>query len=299
MNFKGGTFINRYRIEGTLTTQSPLHIGDGNREKKPARFSDTEETPEYSTVIKDIRGRAYIPGSSLKGTMRSWTSQLFTMLGLSEINTQTRGDALNKLSTLKDNLKDNFKALKKELKIAEFLFGSTANEGKLEFWDAPMQTPPAIGKNEVLSHAGYDAQSGTILFKSVAIDPATGTAADKKLYNYEAVPKGASFKITICAQNLIASELGMLLFALDGFNSVIYPLTLGAMAGIGYGRCSFAINTVYSLDQDNLEDWLGNALNTGHAGYNGLSELDAGQRQALVEKAKTEFSKKIQSTKGE
>ncbi len=291
--FKGGEFINRYKIIGALTTLSPLHIGDGGMVEDPRRFpaqelNSEDGTPRFTTVATDAGGCAYIPGSSLKGGLRGWLNQVFAdMFKLGPPNTPQRALDLQKFAV--DN-QHNKNMIRNELRMIEFLFGTGLNAGKLEFWDAPMQTKPALPSDQsAIAYGGYDPVRGTTILKAVAIDPRTGAAAANKLYNYEVVPKGAQFEITVCGQNLEEDELGMLFFALEGFNSFIYPVTLGAMGGIGYGRFSFESKQIRFLDKDNFQDWMKDAVKTGHGGYAELPLLSETDRQNRIQCFKSQF----------
>ncbi len=287
--FKGGSLVNRYKITGTLTTRSPLHIGDGGMMSDPSRLTledDNGGEVKFTTVVTDVRDRAYIPGSTLKGNMRAWATQIFTPLDLACVNDGKRA------ATLRDAINDKRSP---GLTLAERLFGSAVNEGKLEFWDAPMLNPPQISQDQRKVYLAYDGTRGTIILKSVAIDPATGTAAEKKLYNYEVVPEGAKFKLTISGQNLSDEELGMLIFTLEGFNSEIYPVTLGAMRSIGFGRFSFDMQAIYCLNQENLTDWLDKAIQSGHAGYEGLKQLSQEEQGEKIKNFKEKFSSAIKA----
>lgn len=285
--FKGGSFLNRYRITGTLKTISHLHVGDGLMDSNQTRLPPKEgdDVPKFSTVMTDYNNRAYLPGTTIKGNVRSWLEQIFTSLDLAAINDPKRAEALLEYAQTKKNIE-----LHPFLKTAEYLFGSSVNEGKLEFWDAPMKASPALPQtHKPLAYAGYDQDRGTIILKSVAIDPETGTAAKKRLFNYEVVPQGMHFAFTVCGQNLSDEELGMLLFALDGFNSNIYPVTLGAMGGVGFGRCHFNVTEICYLDKANYTSWIHGAMASGHAGYTGLPKLDETRMKRKIDDFKKSF----------
>src|SRR3989339_586331 len=101
-----------------------------------------EKTPAFNTVMVDDRATAYIPGSTLKGNMRSWITQIFTDMNgqsLACANDPARSDKIRSLFDANDivDIAQIREDLRKELKMIEFLFGSAANEGKLEFWDCP------------------------------------------------------------------------------------------------------------------------------------------------------------------
>lgn len=295
--FKGGKLDNRYKLTATLTLKSPLHIGDGESTTDTVRLPKTKkmtDPPEFSTVMTDYHSRAYIPASTLKGKLRSWLAQIFTSLELAATNNSDREKQLRQHwdQCVKDN---NTEKIYDTLKLSEYLFGSGLNEGKLEFQDALMISPLPDNAGNSQALAGYDAQRGTMILKNVAINPETGTAAKHKLYHYEAVPAGARFGLTVTGQNLSNTELGMLMFALEGFNSQIYPVTLGAMSGIGFGRAQVQWDSIYRLDKDNLNAWLKSAVASGHAGYAELAELPAQESQKCMDAFRSAFLEKIPS----
>src|SRR5882724_4970041 len=76
-------FLNRWLIEGTLTTHTPLRIGDGGtidsdkREmceylRKRNDGNSPDEPIKISTIAVDCNSRAYIPATAIKGSLRSW-----------------------------------------------------------------------------------------------------------------------------------------------------------------------------------------------------------------------------------
>jgi CRISPR/Cas system CSM-associated protein Csm3 (group 7 of RAMP superfamily) len=297
--FKGGKLINRYKIVGTLSALSSIHIGDGNMDSNPDRLpppddDKSDEVPKYSTVVTDVKGRAYIPGSTIKGRLRSWLTQIFSDFSLACLNSNKRAIALKDVAEeLKEGKKTQLQ-IHSLLKQAELLFGSAINEGKAEFWDAPMETTPQLPPGiSAQCYSGYDATRGTILLKSVAIDLVTGTAAKNKLFNYEVVPKGAKFSLTVAGQNLSEEELGMVLFALDGFNSFIYPVTLGAMGSVGFGRFAFDSLKIFYLCSENFKEWLLDAIQTGQAGYTKLPALSESEQTNIINTFKMKFMDRI------
>src|ERR1035441_6210832 len=75
------TLIPHWRIDGTLTTLGPLRIGDGSvlQARIPCAVKKEagrrEERPlEVMGVSVDSTNHAFIPGSSLKGFLRSYLS---------------------------------------------------------------------------------------------------------------------------------------------------------------------------------------------------------------------------------
>ena len=66
-------FRKRWRIEGLLTTVSPVHVGCGFATHRDKITDDKIKTPvDLDAVAVDSRGAAYLPGPTLKGNIRSW-----------------------------------------------------------------------------------------------------------------------------------------------------------------------------------------------------------------------------------
>jgi len=126
---------------------------------------------------------------------------------------------------------------------------------------------------------------------SVAIDPARGIAKNKLLYKADVVPPGVTFELNLVAQNLSDEELGLVLLALEGFNSRIYPIQVGARGGRGYGRMEFEMGAIYRLEQDGVKEWIRNTLHaegtdTKLAGYFGLPELTEAEQERKIKDVK-------------
>jgi len=132
----------------------------------------------------------------------------------------------------------------------------------------------------------WDNNRLTYVTQSVAIDPASGTAAHQKLYTFEVVPPGVDFELKITGQNISDMEMGMLLTALYAFNDAVFPVTLGAMVARGYGK--FKLDTsnlkIYYLGNDKakISKWISEILTRDAAGYTGLEELSEAEQQARM-----------------
>lgn len=264
MLFKGDPFVNRYRFEGELIAQTPIHIGTGEvrqEERRDAKKDSVEpETQEIALIAHDIQGRPYLPGSTLRGVVRHYLLQVF------------RGFA-NGLAADPDFEKEELRGLDQNQQISymnekasllEQLFGTSFCESKVEFWDAPaINTVQAVNYNE----KGWDQKRQCYVVRSVAINPETGTAEAHKLYAFEVAPPGLRYNVNLVGQNLTEEELGFLIFGLNGFNSDIFPLTIGAMAGRGFGRMKFQLTKVYRMQSADLKQWAEKAVESDHAGY--------------------------------
>ena len=297
---KGEEFHNRYRFTGCITTQSPLHIGTG--EQSDAVYSDDEreellasldKVPLVSIIAKDAVGKPSIPGSTIRGVMRHWLLSVFSGVGMRWAATRDyRNNALTDLSQA-----DQIQQVKEEFSMLELLFGTPFHEGKIEFWDANCTTDEISTSDSLLT---WNPKSLTYIDTSVAIDPSTGTAIENLLYKAEVVPPGVKFEINIVGQNLSDEEIGMILFALEGFNSQIYPIRLGARGGRGYGRVKFVLEDVYFLPRTDLQQWVNACLDRfgatsedDLAGYFSLPKLNEEKVSELLDKIRTHMKAAI------
>ncbi len=292
---KGDSFFNRYRIQGILTTRSPFHLGNGyvtERKGLTAEKNGQKESVEISSIVTDHMGKPVIPGSSLKGALRNYLLDVFSV---SHQGLLARDRNFEELIRKDENLrKQNAQTdfMKEKASVLERLFGTPFAEGKIEVWNGEcISKSPEIhpGIRNPEKPPFWDSQRMTWVEQSVAIDPETGTAIDKKLYHFEAVPPGVSFRINISGQNLVHAEMGMLLFGLYAFNSQIWPLTLGAMSGRGFGRFDFQPEHVYCLPKSRVENWIQEALRADHAGYASLKPLPETELKQYVADFKNMF----------
>lgn len=64
----------RTMIECVLVTDGPVHIGSGLSESKP-RVKGEKSISDIAAVSKDSQQRPYLPGSAIKGNIRSWLTK--------------------------------------------------------------------------------------------------------------------------------------------------------------------------------------------------------------------------------
>lgn len=161
-------FARRVEIVGELEVVTPLHIGSGEDVEDRAIHLLPEDrkkiggNPESSRVLRDALGRPYIPGSSIKGALRS----------LAE-DTLGKGD--NALRVLFGEKKDEQTGSMGVLTIYAAIF---------KF--APKKTDlPGYEKKK-----GGKPSRGLFLGARTAIDDGTGTTEEHKLFHHEhVVPK--------------------------------------------------------------------------------------------------------------
>ena len=212
-------------IEGCIELVTGLHIGAGNEEMHIGGMDNP--------VVKNpVNHRPYIPGSSLKGKMRS----------LLEWHAGTVGDTEGKPVGFRDvtKLSDEKKRQRAETMLK--LFGGAPQGGssddalvrglgptRLAFWDCPLNDEWA----KRMDDSGLPL---TEIKMETAIDRIDGAAARGSLRNTERVSAGARFDFRLTmrvhdAEDLLPDVLrGLRLVELTG---------LGGSGSRGYGKIRF------------------------------------------------------------
>jgi CRISPR/Cas system CSM-associated protein Csm3 (group 7 of RAMP superfamily) len=216
--------IFRWRIEGTLTARTPLHIGSGETTERgdlkvaegDKKAGEKDKKVEIAAVAVDHEEHPYLPGSVLKGNVRAWLA--------------VRG-------------------VRAELMDA--VFGSEAQGGKAEFWDAPLAEP--LSPRHPPPY--WDGEHQTGVMPGVTLDRMAGAARHERLFYQEFVPPETAFRITITGLQLTEDEVALLLAGLEGFNAAL-PVTLGAGTPDGMGRFTWALSSVRGMDASALAAWL-------------------------------------------
>lgn len=237
-------FQNRTIIKGTLEAVDPIHIGASEK-------NSLNPTEIDSPVLKDHFGNPVIPGSSIKGVVRSYFESVMRSLYPNDIKKacnvleDTQCCISNKdYETFKNNCKDVAK-LSNEIyhESCEVcrLFGGKAIAGKIQFKDCMFKGDKPI----------YEHRDG------VAIDRDTGTAKNKAKYDFEVVAKGTQFDFFMIAENLDEAQQNQLNFIiklLEG-NSVIDGdyISIGGKTTRGMGRVKLIDCTKTTVTANDLK----------------------------------------------
>jgi CRISPR/Cas system CSM-associated protein Csm3 (group 7 of RAMP superfamily) len=207
----------RFLLRGR--TESPMHVGDGEDASLQLRcqalgMGDPESDPQYATVCMAAPAgdpavaRPCIPGSAVKGVLRSWCKQngrdpamLETLFGPERIVAVTDAQA------------------------------PPVKNGKLRFYAARFISGPALGGTE----RWWDSNRRTCVQPGVSIDPHTRTASEHLLFYAEFVPAGSSFEFSFEGDGLTDQEIaffhGLLNTAFGGGG-----MQFGAHTNNGWGR---------------------------------------------------------------
>ncbi|MEM3401108.1 MAG: CRISPR-associated RAMP protein Csx7 [Candidatus Bathyarchaeia archaeon] len=198
----------RIIISGTLEAVTPLHIGSGKL--------DVEIGEVDLPVLRDPRGQPYIPGSSLKGRVRTEAERIARKMGM---------DICEPPNV--DNMCGSKKSRVEDFCICCKIFGTAGKislASKIKFRDAY----PLENVERLLERTG------------IAIDRGTGAVAKHALYTIEAIPAGAKFGLEIVADNLSDDELKLLKAALKS----VEDSALGGSSTRGFGKVKITIDCV-------------------------------------------------------
>jgi CRISPR/Cas system CSM-associated protein Csm3 (group 7 of RAMP superfamily) len=235
-------FLGRWLIEGTLTTDTPLHIGNGGTiNRRKLANQKTEKLVDISSVAVagvDNDERAYLPATTIKGNLREWARAC----GMKDIEVffgSDKGEDKENLRAGKIQFQDAF-AIALEEQTYQF---EKTNEPP--YWCAKRLTGVATG---------------------VAINRRRRTASDKKLFHYEYVPPGVTFNLVLSGNDHddslpTSGDAGLieLLALLDGFNEN-GAVSLGSETSDtgpeGWGRFSWKLGSVKLLDETKVKEWI-------------------------------------------
>lgn len=226
-------FYNRFLIEGDLVAVTPIHIGAPETDFVPAAVD--------KNVIKDGLGRPFIPGSSLKGALRSFAEKLVRagfLFGVEEGRktcSVVEEPCLGRGNLMHRSADD----IAEQLCVCCRVFGSPHYSGKVYFNDVMVDDS---WENR------FDLRTG------VGIGRDSGTAQDSVLYDFEAVPAGTRFKLRISADNLAEDELKLITVLLVALKNGDIPI--GGLTTRGLGGIRLEGGRVYKVDEKNLLQYL-------------------------------------------
>ena len=221
--------INIKQIKGKIILKSGLHIGAGDTEM---HIGGTD-----NPVVKHPHTQEpYIPGSSIKGKIRS----LLEMESGLMVKTDGKPLQVKDLNGLKDAEKEK---CEKILKI----FGSSGADNeeiarlgptRVSFADCPLN-------DEWLNNARKGRLSLTEVKSENSIDRIRGTALSPRFI--ERIPADAEFNFTVCLKILDEKDNELLNYLLRGMK-LLEMDSLGGSGSRGYGKIRF------EFDDENLKN---------------------------------------------
>lgn len=247
----------RYRISATLVTVSAVRVGAGKA---------TDISASDAPIMRDGRGRPFLPGSSLKGALRAGLERVLRAIDALQPKTcdpldrdRSCSARLQKMKTERQKQGDPTKA---DLTLSEIeaglcvvcaLFGSSFFAGRLLVRDLP---------------AAGDADVFPEIRDGVGLDRDLRKAAPGVKYDFECLPPGTAFRLELRLENPTPTHLALALKALELLHEG--HILLGGLTSRGLGRVE--------LRDQKLERTDAAAL-LGGAGWSAC-DYDAEQAQA-------------------
>jgi CRISPR-associated RAMP protein (TIGR02581 family) len=203
-----------------LTCLTGLHIGAG----KSADLSGSD-----MPVLRDAAGRPLVPGSSLRGVLRSGVEAISLSLGLDKVCSLAGPDSSG-----------DFAQHWREMTLVERLFGRVAEKRAGFSYGSRLQ----ISDAEVKTDVAVELRDG------VGIDRETRTAGTGVKFDLEVVPAGTSFEGRIRFKNPAGYEIGLLAQALWMLDEG--GLLLGGKSARGLGWVKIQVTAPRRLDAKTL-----------------------------------------------
>lgn len=233
--------LNRARLSFRIQTVTPLLIKAGDAGLAPG-------VPDLSCVRTRVAGAdatVYIPGSSLKGVVRSTVEALlrertFRSLGgdvAGACDPLGRGSCGQKLDPKRRDGLEGPETHRSHC-LACRTFGSTAMKGRAAFRDFyPWATEPdsAQGRESTRQANRTETRNG------VSINRISG-AVENGPFEQEVVPVGASFWGEVALSNFQIWQLGLLALAFDELNDGFAQL--GSTKSRGFGAVRVAVESI-------------------------------------------------------
>ncbi len=260
------TFLGKVILEGEITCQTGLHIGAGK--------GSLEIGGADNPVVKDAFGIPYIPGSSLRGRLRSLLEQTLGLAIPSELVFLSRRRGQEVRIHQSDRADDEICILfgrnsaRMDKVSGEATESSTATPARLTVYDAPLvvdSISPQMREN-------LDDELTEVKSEN-AVDRITSQANPRTL---ERVPAGARFRFRMVLDVLCPEDKPLLARVAEGLR-LLEDDALGGGGSRGSGRISFSALTL---------TWRGKGYYEKGAGENTLlsnSDLAALQQFASAE----------------
>jgi CRISPR-associated protein Csm3 len=221
--------IGKLILEGELHCETGLHIGAGK--------GSLEIGGADNPVVKDAFGRPYIPGSSLRGKLRSLLEQASGMAVPAELVYLSKRRGQEVRIHQSDRPDDVICLLfgrnpgRMERVTGDALESTAASPARLTVYDAPLDPDSITAQmRENLDDELTEVKSEN------AIDRITSQANPRTL---ERVPAGARFRVRLVLDVLCEEDRGLLGRMLEGLR-LLEDDTLGGGGSRGSGRVRFA-----------------------------------------------------------
>ena len=242
-------FYNKYIINGVLLAESPIHIGSGDESYDPTQIDNA--------VIRDVNGNPYIPGSSLKGVLRSYLETLLQS-GIDEkykaclvVNQPCLGDK-DIVDKIKNSAKRRNDIEDKEKFIAQQIYKGLCTVCRI-FGNHYFASKLVI--NDCLLN---DERAYVEWRDGVGIDRDTGTAADRRKYTFEQLAAGTRFEFSMTVDNLEPEYEEVLKLIIKVLESG--DLRVGGKTSVGLGAIRLTEVNAYKVEPSTLKKYVMDGL---------------------------------------
>ncbi len=244
------TFVHRSRLEAKVESISGLRVGAGR-----AMMGELCDLP----VLRDAAGQPFIPGSSIKGALRSFAEALLrgmavavgaspsAHVSLDRVACDPIGEHCLKVITEEDKdtpgqggrstalrERDKVELVEGNICLACATFGAPHMASHVRFADAPVEDgQPAIRDG-------------------VAIDRDLGRVAGAMKYDYEVLNPGATFRLQVHLNDDQPWQTALLLLALEELERG--GIRLGGFGSRGMGLVSVTEKSLHRLSLDDILD---------------------------------------------
>ena len=225
------------QIHGTIEALSPIHIGSG--------IIDIGQDVELIKTAVRIGGNIVIPGSSLKGAIRSVVEAISESC-VSKVSYQARRAVPRDFSECRQ---------KNRLCVACRMFGAMGFQGNIAIQDAP-HIDGEIGTEYVPE-----------LFSPGRYQRGRRDIPGRKFYRHgevttgetpvEACKEGSRFRFVIQVDNLKQSEWGLLFTALGHHHEHRFKLKIGSAKPVCFGSIDIQLEKIQVEEQprERYLDW--------------------------------------------
>ena len=233
------------QLKGTIVLKSGLHIGSGNMEMQ---IGGTD-----SPVIKHPHTHEpYIPGSSIKGKVRSLIEMMSGLVPLAREKERNGGGVIS-LETLRHDTVRNDPSLKKRAENILKIFGHCGSTAEKDLEITASLGPTRVSFADCHLNSDWREMARNKMYPLTEeksenrIDRIQGTAEHPRFI--ERVPEGTKFDFTVSFKEIQKGDEELLDTLLVGLRLLEWD-ALGGSGSRGYGRIAFENLT---LDGKNLE----------------------------------------------
>ncbi len=229
-------FENKYILKGVFVALDPIHIGSSAK-------NTLDPVDVDSAVLKDSRGYPVIPGSSVKGVVRSWFESVLRsadvyVCDVLDNNCHCTKKGESEIKKCNDLKKKAEMAYEYSCEACR-LFGGRELAGKLQFKDCYL----------IDEKPSFEFRDG------VGIDRKTGAAKGTAKYDFEVISKDSEFSFYLAAENLDEKQKKYFDFIVEGLKSG--ELSVGGKTSRGLGRFMLKDAEIQVINADDVKKRLG------------------------------------------